>query len=353
MKKILFVNASLAGGGSERVMCLLANKFAQLGYEVDMIILLRSEAVYEVDERVRCHQLTEYTGAIKMRFGRFNQMRRLFRQINPDVIISFMYNVNTYTLLAGAGLNKRMIVSERANPLVRKFIYKHIERAIYKLADKVVFQTEFAKKCYNASIQKKGIVIPNPINIENDVQTDINTRRKSIMCIGRMSRQKNFEMAINAFGKFVAEFPEYTLDIFGKGPLMQELKEQCSRLEITDKVNFRGYVNNISDYMKKAGMYVSSSNFEGISNAMLEAMAMGVPSVCTDCPVGGAAMVIENNVNGILIPVGDEAALYEAMCHIAGDREFAEKIACEAVRVRERFSLDSVIKDWIKIVEDK
>jgi len=143
---------------------------------------------------------------------------------------------------------------------------------------------------------------------------------------------------------------DYKLIIYGRGHMLRELKLPRKKLNLEEKVKFPGYVDNLMERIKNASIYVSSSDFEGISNSMLEALAMGIPSICTDCPVGGAAMVIENNKNGILIPVGDVKALSGAMLKIIEDKEFANLLSTEAVKVRKKYDVSKICKKWIDII---
>ena len=168
--------------------------------------------------------------------------------------------------------------------------------------------------------------------------------------MGRFTSQKNFKMLIDAFNKFSKKYSDYRLFIYGDGQLKNELSIYVNTLEAREKIFFPGYKSNINEIMSNSGMYVSSSNFEGISNSMLEAMALGVPTICTDCPVGGAKMVIKDGVNGVLVPVGDVDKLYNAMIRIASESKFADKISREAVRVKDTFSDKTIGAMWIDII---
>lgn len=352
MNSILFVNSSLSGGGSERVMTLLANYLAEHDYNVTMAILSHSENTYTLSENVKSIYMEEKQGFLKMRISRLIQLRKIIRKENPDVVISFMRQINLYTLLASVGFHKKVIVSERADPMQRTKIKRNIENVFYSiLAKKIVFQTEYARKCYSKKVQSKGVVIPNPIDTSILPNYKDIVREKAIIGIGRMTEQKNFELLIDAFSEFSKCFPEYSLYIYGEGPLMDVLKAKSQQLNLNEKIFFPGYKKNLPNYIYNSSMYVSTSNYEGISNAMLEAMAMGIPSVCTDCPVGGARLVINNKQNGILIPMKDKNALVDAMKKIAEDLEFAELISKNAKKVSETFSIEEIAKLWNKCIE--
>ena len=352
VKKIVFVNSSLTDGGSEKVMTLLANQMVENGYEVTMILVRNKKRTYEINSKINCIQLNyKFNNKLFIMGSRILKLRSIFKEINPDVVISFMVDINIMTLLASLGLKIKIIVSERANPFIRekKFI-KIGEKALYPLADKVVVQTDMVKEYFNDKIQKKCVTIPNPINvIKSPISQKV--KEKKIIAVGRMTEQKNFKMLIDAYYLFSKENLEYDLYIYGEGPLRQQLIEYTQKLGITNRVNFPGYVKNMNEIMSTSSLYISSSNFEGISNAMLEALALGIPSICTDCPVGGASLVIENNKNGILIPVNDVNALYLAINKVINNKIFAEKISKEALKINDIFSLKNITKKWEKVIE--
>lgn len=352
VKKVLFINRRLSVGGSERVMALLANGMAEEGIKVDMAVIQNMERTYEVDDRVNIIQL-DYDGCnfLTRTLKRIKMLRKIMKEGNYDGVISFLHIINFLTIIAGRGI-KNIVVSERADPrMAATMLIRFGRKYLYPKAAKLVFQTEDAKSCFPNKIQKKGYIIPNPIN-DRLPEPYKGERKKTIVAVGRFTLQKNFKMSIDAFSKLHKDYPEYKLIIFGTGILKDELNNYVKSMGLEEFVEFPGFVKNIIEEIADAGMYISSSDFEGISNSMLEALAMGIPSVCTDCPVGGARMTIKNNENGILIPVGDTEALYKGMKKIIEDKEFAENIAKNAVKIREDLSLKKIANMWIDVIED-
>ena len=347
VKKIIFINSSLTDGGSEKVMTLLANQMADNGHDVTMVLVRNKKRTYKINSNVKCIQLKyKYKNKLLIMVSRILKLRNIFNNIKPDVIISFMVDINIITLLANLGLSNKIIVSERANPFVRKNIIKKIgESILYSLADKVVVQTEMVKEYFNKKIQNKCIVIPNPINIKANSSSLIN-KEKKIIAVGRMTEQKNFKMLIDAYYLFSKENSEYDLYIYGDGPLKEDIIKQANKLNIRDRVHFPGYVNNINEIMSTASLYISSSNFEGISNSMLEALALGIPTICTDCPVGGARLAIKNNENGILVPVNNIEMLYKSIKEVIYNKSLAKSLSNEAVKVNNKFSIQSITDKW-------
>lgn len=352
MKKILMINSCLGAGGSERVMVLLANEFAKRNYAVDMAVLREKEESYTVSDSVK---LIRFTYARKNKIykalWRFFKLRKVLKEGKYDYAVSFMYDINLLSLIANYGIGVPMFISERADPGSRNTskMYSIFEHFMYSRAKGFVFQTEQVMDYYS-KLKVKKAVIPNPIN-EKIPEVFCGERDKRIVGIGRLAPQKNFKMLISAFAVFHQEHSDYILEIYGKGPLQKELEAQIAVLGLEESVFLRGYADDVDEKIRTAAMYVSSSDFEGISNAMLEAMAMGVPVVCTDCPVGGAGMVINHGENGYLCAVNDENELIQYM-NEALLGENPKRIGSAAVNVRERFGIVRIADSWVELFEN-
>ena len=351
MKKILFVNASLTNGGSERVMVKLANYMSSFnGFNVAMISIIDDNITYKLNNNIKLYNLHEKKNCYNSKFSRIRKIRNVVKKYKPDCVISFMYNINIYTLISCIGICNNVIVSERNNPHYRSKITKLLEELFYSIfARKVVFQTEEVKNYYSKSIRNKSVVIPNPVDQVNSIY--YNSESKKIIAIGRLNKQKNFSLLIHAFSMFLSKYPDYNLFIYGDGDLRDDLISLCEKLKITNSVFFPGFVSDISDKFKDAHMYVSSSDFEGISNSMLEALSYGIPTISTDSAGGGAKSMIIDGVNGILVPVNDENRLYEAMCIIAGDNEFANNISNNSYKLIKNYSIDKIFSKWNDLIE--
>lgn len=351
--KVLFVNSSLTSGGSERVMTMLANKFADKGIDTTMSLVRElGPDTYKVNDKVK---LVRYKYGTKKKvviaIKRFLKIKKQIREGRYDAVIVFMNDLNLITLMAAGNCGTPIFISERADPSKRNdgILYKLLERHYYQKCAGIVFQTKEVMQQFQEKLQKKSIVIPNPIS-EELPEPYGGIRKKRIVSIGRMTDQKNFPMLINAFAGFHREYPEYELYIYGKGPKELLLKELVKSKGIEESVHFPGFVNNIIEEIMDAEIYVSTSDFEGISNAMLEAMSMGLAVICTDCSVGGARMMIQDRVNGILIPVGNEIALLNALKEIAGGLLSAEELGHNAIQIRNDFSLVKITDMWVELV---
>lgn len=355
MKKVLFVNSSLDSGGSERVMSLISNYFAEKNYDVTMALLRDKKKVYEVNNKINLIQFKYNTkNKFMVLLKRFFQYRKLLRQTKPDVIISFMWDINVFTLLSSFGYKKcKIIVSERCHPKMgnQNLIRKIGQKWLYNYADRVVIQTEYVRQFYPKKIQEKSITIPNPIN--SNIPKPYEGEKDNIICAaGRFTEQKRYDLLINAFYDLNKEINDYRLVIYGDGPLKGEYEKLIKKLNLKNKVELPGYVSNVNEEMNRCKIYVSCSDYEGISNSMLEALAMGIPSICSDCPVGGARMVIKNKNNGILIPTNDSKALSESLIELIRNKNLYNQISREAVKVKDTYEYKKIGEKWEKICND-
>ncbi|MCH5262362.1 MAG: glycosyltransferase [Lachnospiraceae bacterium] len=338
--KIVFVLPDMPGGGSERVVALLANEYVKMDYEVAILLFAGSQVAYPLDERIEiCIAGKASGGNPFIQICRLFKMRRFFKKNKGCYIFSFSVNGSVFSVIAAAGIPHRLLVSERNDPT--RVSGQKLRDWSYRKAEKLIFQTEDMKQYFSEDIQKKSVIIPNPIsaNMPEPFQGE---RKKQIVTVGRLHPQKNHKLLLDAFAAFHKVYADYELHIFGIGELEEALKQQAKELKIDEKVVFRGFSSDVHHEIWDSAMFVLSSDYEGISNSMIEALAMGVPVISTDCPVGGSRMYIEDGVSGILTPVGDEKALTEAMLKIAGDSDLARKFSENGAKVKEKYSLEKI-----------
>lgn len=351
MKKITFLIGSLGGGGAERVTVALGDYFCENNYKVNFIVFSKKNNNYTINSKIHIDYLPEKTDEKKVIIDRICTLKRLLKEKKPDYIISL--GLGYQYLVLGNLLNKyKFILSERNAP---QYFYKWYEKIYvkhcYKKAYRVVFQTKDAQAYYGKSIEAKSKVIANPITASLPLPYE-GIRKKCIVAVNRLSRQKNVFMLLKAMKRVFSKFPEYTLEIYGKGEQKEELERYAEELGLLDKVMFMGQKANVHSYILDASMFVLSSDFEGMSNSMLEAMAIGLPVVCTDCPIGGARMVIENNVNGILTSVGDDEEFADAIIDLLSNPKKAERLGKNASLLREKLSIETVAKEWENLLND-
>lgn len=353
MKKIVFVTTMLSSGGSERVISLLAKKLIKHNYDVSIILLYSDKNDYIKEREIKVIPLNMRNSTkVGKVFNRLSQLRKVISQLNPDLVISFDSIVNLYTILSTVKMSIPLLISERNDPNQYPEIYlmRKFRDYLYKYVNKIVFQTEDAMNYFTKDVRIKGTVIPNPIKEGLPYWKDFKQESK-IITASRLHTQKNLPMLINAFAEIEVKYPEYKLIIFGVGELKNELELLVTKKKLSNKVSFPGFSNNIHEEMATASMFVISSNYEGISNSMLEALAIGVPVISTDSPIGGAKMFINNNKNGVLVDVGATSQLVNAIEKIISNEEFAQEISGNATEVRDSLTEDLIIKKWIDVIE--
>lgn len=344
--KIVFVLPDMPGGGSERVVAMLANEYVKRGYQVAILLFAGNQVAYRLDERVEIYIAGKASGGNPfIQLSRLFKMRRFYRKNKGCYIFSFCVRGSIFSVIAAAGIPHRFLVSERNDPT--RISGQRLRDWSYRKAEKLILQTDDMKRCFSDDIQRKSAVIPNPVS-DDMPEPFQGERRKRIVSVGRLQPQKNHRLLLDAFAAFHAKYPDYELHIFGIGELENDLKRQAEELHIQGYVVFRGFSSDVQHEIWDSAMFVLSSDYEGISNSMIEALAMGVPVISTDCPVGGSRTYIENGVNGILTPVGDQKALSEAMIKLADDPDFARNLSANGAKIKERYGLEKIADRFLE-----
>lgn len=347
--KIVFVVPDMAGGGTEKVITLLANEYVRRGIGVGILTFAGNEYAYPLDKRVETYSAAMPSrGSIAVRLQRLARMRQYFKRNKGCLIFSFSTIGTGFVVLSTLFMKRNMLVSERTDP--QTCDHKPYRNFFYRFAKCLVCQTQDGVKCFPKSLQKKACVIGNPVSDELAGVYN-GKRKKEIVTAGRLQPVKNQRMLIEAFSIFEKRFDGYTLHFFGKGPLEKELKEYAEKLGIGRKVVFHGFSKRVDMEIRESSIFVLSSNYEGISNSMVEALALGLPVIATDCPIGGCRMYIEPEVNGLLVPVGDAEAMADAMGRLAGDEELAAKMSANAARIRDEYSIGKIADLMLQAAE--
>lgn len=353
-KRLMFYINTLGTGGAERVISQLANRFHDEQYEVLLTLSFPAEKEYPLSEGVKKVYLEEERqeqSRLTRNVARIKKLQALCKEFKPDVLISFMAEPNFRAILATVGLPVKTIVSVRNDPN-REYsgkIGRFVGKYILPMADGCVFQTEQAKAWFPKRLQKKSTIIMNAV-----AESFFEIKRedpKDIVAIGRLSKQKNHDMLIRAFAKIADKHPQDNLQLYGKGDLEEQLRQLISELGLENRVFLNGATNQVPLVLKNAGIFVLPSDYEGMPNALLEAMAAGVPSISTDCPCGGPAMLIRHGENGILVPVGDENAMADALECMLSDTSFAEKLGRRAKENAQIYRPENVFEMWKQYVE--
>lgn len=350
--KVMLVAATLEGGGSERVMTTLANELLEQGFEVTLVVTAPTTVAYPIDSRIEVITLnTKYKNKLVKMWKKLTQLRQIYKKAPGVPLISFMPDVCIYNAVATLGLPNKVIMSERSAPMCNPDQpYKRVLRTLsYFFADICVFQTEGARDYFPKAIRKKGVIIENPL-LGTFPSIDREHREKTIIMVGRAELSKNIPLFIDAMELLHQKHPEYVAKIFGKGGYKEDMIKLTAQKGLQDTILFEDFSRNIYEEYGKAFLFVSSANYEGMSNAMLEALAMGTPAVVTDCPSGGARAIVRTGENGILVPMNDAHAMCEAICRIIEEEGLWMRMSEKATGIRERLELKKIVKQWIELM---
>lgn len=352
MNIICYIN-KLNDGGAERVMSVLANGLSRLGHKVIMVTDYSVPNEYPLDTEIERHILDGEFGqqtkkAASRTLKRIFTLRKLCKQNRADVLISFMRLANFRGILATRMLKTKNLISVRIDPKIgyRSKSAKQIAKWTYPMTDGCVFQTDEAKAWFAPKVQKKSRIIFNPVSDAFFKTAPAAMQEKKIVTCGRLDKQKRFDLLIDAFGKVCDEFPDYTLEIYGVGALQEKLQAQIDALGRQDKIQLMGRCEDVPNTIKTASLFVLSSDYEGLPNALMEAMVLGLPVISTDCGGGGARALIEDGVDGLLVPVNDVDALAEAIRKNLADPEGAKLRGEKAGEKAKGFSTENIITQW-------
>ena len=353
--KIVFHLNCLEQGGAERVVSTLANRFAA-EHDVILATMWTAENEYEIDPKIRrihvgLTQKQERGNRIKKIIDRDMNLRKFLKTERPDIVIAFAQKANYRALIASLGTKIPVIVSVRTNPYLH---YTHIVDKIlipllYPKAAGNVFQTIGAKEFFSPKIQKKSRIILNPINPKYLNVPKPEIRKKEVVQSGRIVDFKNQYMLIEAFALVHEKHPDYILKIFGPDSKdgTWELLEACIEKHQAQKYVFlMGGSNQLEKDLADAAVFAFSSDWEGLPNALMEAMAMGLPVVATDCPCGGPATLITHEENGLLVPIKDKQAMADGINRLIEDHALAERLGDNARHITEIANTEEICRQW-------
>lgn len=354
--RILFCLGSMTKGGAERVVANLANWLISEN-EVAIVVTPPNKSSYKLDDKVTFYTLDNFndkkSNLLIRNIRRVKRLNKFINEFNPDIILSFLPEPSYRVLFLKTFNKKKVIVSVRNDPKIeyKNVFNRLIMKILYSNADGFVFQTEDAKNYFSKRIQANSVIIPNPINPSFIQEEYKGKREKTIVTVGRLETQKNHKLLIDSFNLIKDDFSDYNLFIYGSGSLENELKDYVKKLNLSKRIVFKGECDNIKEEIYKSSLFVLSSDYEGMPNALMEAMSLGLPVISTDCPCGGPKFLIKNNVSGLLVPVNDTKGLSEAITKILSDRTFADNISNEAHKISDLVNPDVINKKWVEYIK--
>lgn len=317
MNKILFTCTSLSDGGAQRVVAVLCSALAELGYDVQLLLYKRKKEEYAISSKVNIivvpeREKKENWGVYQLR--RLFFMRQVFKKNKPDCIIPFLPSQVEHAFFASRGLKCKFILTVRNNPMYDAGEKRKRRDWIAKYVDAIFLQTLSQKKYFEEiNLGNKCFVVSNPVQNEIlNMQYLERSTIKRLVTMGRLTEQKNHKLLIDAFSKAKKKCPDITLDIYGTGELEENLQKQIDLLKLQEAVRLCGRTNNVAKTLKNYDLFVMSSNFEGMPNALMEAMGVGLPCISTACPTG-PDVLIGNDERGRLVSTNNEQELAQAI----------------------------------------
>lgn len=347
--KILFYINVLSNGGAERVMSNLAN---ELSLENDVVLVnsFRTNNEYELNSSIKHIYLDDnsYKGFFEKNFARIKLLRKYLKKEKPDIAISFMAEPNFRLLLAKAFMGTKTIISIRNDPNKEygNLLFKILAKSLFVTSNGIVFQTKEAKKWFPKMIQSRSRVIYNPVK-QVFYDTKTNDNPENIVAVGRLSKQKNHKLLIEAFAEISDKITD-NLFIYGAGELEFELKKLVEKLNLNNRVFLMGNVQNIENELSKYKMYIMTSDYEGMPNSLMEAMALGVPCISTDCPCGGPRELMKKET---LCRVNDKEMLKDLILKYANDKQKLKELSLYNKNKSIKFKNDIITKEWKNYID--
>jgi glycosyltransferase involved in cell wall biosynthesis len=364
-RRLVLVISKFSSGGAQRVLSILANAWAAKGWHITLLTLDNGEEppFYDLHPAVRYRPLglsgtssTSVQGVCN-NLKRLRILRQAIVQSTPQAVISFIDKPNVLTILATLGLPVPVIVSERIDPAHHPIGkgWEWLRRWTYPRCSCLVIQCRSALSYFSATVQRRARVIPNPVVLPDGAElvpkSANGTSAKTVIAIGRLSDQKGFDLLLEAFAQVAPQHPEWSLVIWGEGAQRPHLERLRDDLGLQGRVSFPGLTRQPFEAMRQADLFVLSSRYEGFPNVLCEAMACALPVISFDCP-SGPGEIVTDDIDGVLVPPGDVAALATAMARLMASEPTRKRLAAQARRVTDRFDLAHVLEMWEKVVAE-
>ncbi|WP_062051718.1 glycosyltransferase family 4 protein [Bacillus sp. JCM 19034] len=352
-KKIVLLGFISGVGGAQKSLIMLANELANRGYDITLISFHNDKPHFEISKKVKCEFIEDTKGGkLNKVYKRFILLKNKLNEIKPDIVISFWLQLVVFAAMMSKRIGFKTIYSERADPTAKQYsnLSKIVRSLVFRRVDGFVFQIEGAKQIFSESVQRKSAIIHNPVFIDSKNYVIPQNKMKKIVNVGRLHPQKNQELLLKAFAEISNEYPDRRLEIYGTGELEHELKQLTKELNLEGKVHFKGTSNQLFKEIVDSEMFILSSDYEGMPNALMEGMALGLPCISTDCRPGGAKELIRHKENGLLVSNGSINELAEAIRYFIRNNEEAEKMGSNAREIIKTHSPTKIYSDWEKFI---
>jgi GalNAc-alpha-(1->4)-GalNAc-alpha-(1->3)-diNAcBac-PP-undecaprenol alpha-1,4-N-acetyl-D-galactosaminyltransferase len=361
--KVTFVISALQAGGAERVLVNMANYWSKRGFSVEVLTLWPkgSTPFYRLDDAVVHSPLSlagdskTFTQFVANNLRRMRALRHAIIKSRPNVVVSLIDRTNILVSLASLGLGIPLVLCEHTDPAQIKIggnFWELLRNVTYSRADAVVVLSNTALSYFRADIRRRACVIPNGVDLPAAGIAPSSDRKcnHKIVCLGRLANEKGFDMLLEAFSRIHNQFSEWSLTIWGEGPERATLEKLSGSLGLGGRVHFPGRTQTPFKEMAESDLFVMSSRFEGFPNALLEAMACGLPAISFDCP-SGPREIIRHDVDGVLVPPKNVNALADAMSRLLTNSALRNQLATNAREVVQRFGMEKVMGQWEALFE--
>ena len=348
--QILLVISSMGIGGEQRAASIITDYLVKQGNHVTVL-------TFDASQKTKIPFNPSIPILVidksKSNIYRLKSIRKEIYQKAYDVIVGFAVIPSVLCALSAIGSNIPVIVCERNDPDVYPKLWKFVRSVAYKFAAGAVFQTNDASQYFSNQYFRNRVVIPNP------VRTDIKKYRKAvkdrdpiIVNTSRLTEAKNQIQIIQAFSKISNIYPNYTLDLYGDGVCGEKIRSLINELNLAEKVHLHHAQNNIFSQISNSQIFVLASAHEGYPNSLAEARALGIAPISVNCRIGGPKDMIENGINGILIPLNDEKSMIEAMQYLISNEIERNRISENAMKLADKLCISNIGKQWSDFIQE-
>ena len=354
-KKYMFVTRTLAEGGAERFVATFSGYLASVGEDVYVVCWNKKENEYNIDEKVNLIYLPQRKENIKRKIQRISDIRDIIKKVDPDYIIPFMDAVMFCSMIASFGKKGKTIYTQRNcpwRPSRNTYVYL-LKRFVIRNSDAIMIQTK-EQENYFVKQKNKIWLVPNPVNeaFFKVKKEKYSSKIQNIIMVGRLVEEKNYELALRCFHQLVNRYSGLKLEIYGDGPKKKELSDLIDELKISEKCHLMGQCDEIETKLPEADVFLLTSCSEGMPNALMEAMAIGIPCVSSDCKTGPCDL-IESGVTGVLFKNGDINSLYNAIEQLISDPEQARNMGINAREcMMKNYTLANTYDSFIKMCDE-
>ena len=348
--KIALVIPTFLSGGMERVMSELANYWSNEDIHVDLIFLVQHKPFYLINEKINTVSMPSFSykknavSKLLYKIKLLFYLRKKYKSLKPDVILSFGEGYNLFVILSILGTNKKIYVSNRSNPFKKlPLVLKIFEKILYPIANGIFVQTSVAKTVMYGKVKHKNIiVIPNPIKVIPKIKTE---KKNIILNVGRLVPEKDQANLIRIF--YEIDQKNWELHIIGDGPLKNKLAKQIREYGINDKVKLLGSQKDLSSFFSQSKIFAFSSISEGYPNALCEAMAFPLPSISFDCDAGPGD-IIKNEINGFLVEKNNNREYKDKLLQLIKTQELRDRFMIESVSIKDSQSIEKIGQKILK-----